>query len=198
MADFPMISPLSDTELDAVSGGNPPSIHIRQNARGGDSVSFGGNGGAATASTGAALGGIGGASTAGAGGAGGTNTVSPSGVPASSERYKQDIHDMEDAGEKLMQLRPVTFRYKQAEEDGTKPLKYGLIAEEVAAVFPELVLHGRDGQPEAIDYFQLFAPLLAELQQQRELVQDQKERIHSLECVVADMRTRTDTALVRE
>jgi hypothetical protein len=81
MADFPMISPLSDLELDAVTGGtggnpfHPNDTSIRQNARGGDSISVGGNGGAANASTGAATGGVGGASTAAAGGAGGTNTI---------------------------------------------------------------------------------------------------------------------------
>jgi hypothetical protein len=83
MANFPMISPLSDLELDAVTGGtggnpfHPNDTSIRQNARGGDSVSYGGNGGAATASGvgGTALGGAGGASTAAAGGIGGTNTI---------------------------------------------------------------------------------------------------------------------------
>jgi len=76
MTDFPMISPLSDSELDAVTGGTfGRLVSIRQNARGGDSVSFGGNGGNATAGTGAATGGVGGASTAAAGGAGGSNTV---------------------------------------------------------------------------------------------------------------------------
>ena len=83
MADFPMISPLSDTELDAVTGGTTDGggtasgriTRIRQNARGGDSISVGGNGGAANATTGAATGGVGGASTAAAGGIGGTNTI---------------------------------------------------------------------------------------------------------------------------
>jgi hypothetical protein len=73
MAEFPMISPLSDLELDAVTGGNRS---IRQNARGGDSVSYGGNGGdATTTGVGAATGGAGGASTSAAGGIGGTNTI---------------------------------------------------------------------------------------------------------------------------
>jgi hypothetical protein len=67
-----MISPLSDLELDAVTGGNRS---IRQNARGGDSVSVGGNGGDATASTGAATGGIGGVSGSAVGGAGGRNNI---------------------------------------------------------------------------------------------------------------------------
>jgi len=90
MADFPMISPLSDAELDAVTGGTDgggdggggttPSdriTRIRQNARGGDSISFGGNGGNATASGvgGVATGGAGGVSGSAVGGAGGTNSI---------------------------------------------------------------------------------------------------------------------------
>ena len=78
MTDFPTISPLSDSELDAVTGGTnntggTDSRSLRQKARGGDSVSSGGNGGNATAGVGAATGGVGGASTAAAGGAGGSN-----------------------------------------------------------------------------------------------------------------------------
>jgi len=76
MTDFPMISPLSDLELDAVTGGNNNYyVQIRQNARGGDSTARGGNGGTATTGTGAATGGVGGAATAAAGGAGGMNTI---------------------------------------------------------------------------------------------------------------------------
>jgi hypothetical protein len=41
---------------------------------------------------------------------------------------------MGDATANIMRLRPVTFRYKQPFEDGTKPIQYGLIAEEVAEV----------------------------------------------------------------
>ena len=76
MTDFPTISPLSDSELDAVTGGTD-SRSLRQNARGGDSVSFGGNGGAASAGGvgGVATGGAGGASTAAAGGIGGSNVA---------------------------------------------------------------------------------------------------------------------------
>jgi hypothetical protein len=89
MTDSPMISPLSDSELDAVTGGGrhysrttggttgggTAGRSIIQNARGGDSISTGGAGGNASASTGAATGGVGGASTAAAGGIGGTNTI---------------------------------------------------------------------------------------------------------------------------
>jgi hypothetical protein len=77
----------------------------------------------------------------------------------SSRRYKEDIHDMGDASARLLSLRPVTFRYKKPYADGGKPIQYGLIAEEVAEVFPELVVRNAQGQPETVKY-QLLAPLL--------------------------------------
>lgn len=57
------------------------------------------------------------------------------GVASSSRRYKDDIRDMGDSSSRLLELRPVTFRYKQRYADGSKPIDYGLIAEEVAEVF---------------------------------------------------------------
>ena len=57
---------------------------------------------------------------------------------------------MEAASERLLSLRPVTFRYKQAFEGGDKPVQFGLIAEEVADVFPELVVYNEEGTPEAV------------------------------------------------
>ncbi len=62
------------------------------------------------------------------------------GTLVSSERYKQDIQPLTDQHQKLQQLRPVTFHYKQ-EPKGS--LQYGLIAEEVAQIYLELVT--RDG-----------------------------------------------------
>jgi hypothetical protein len=67
------------------------------------------------------------------------------GVQSSSIRYKEDVRAIDDADDPLIRLRPVQFRYKQAASDGTKPLQYGLIAEEVADIFPELVVRGPDG-----------------------------------------------------
>jgi Chaperone of endosialidase len=84
----------------------------------------------------------------------------------SSRRYKEDIHDMGDASNGLLLLRPVTFHYKKPAPDGSKPLEYGLIAEEVDAVYPELVVRGTDGQIETLQYSKLPAMLLNELQKQ--------------------------------
>jgi hypothetical protein len=65
-------------------------------------------------------------------------------VVASSAKYKRDVRDMGDASARLMRLRPVAFRYK-ADPTGTQ--QYGLIAEEVAKVYPELVVKTPTASP---------------------------------------------------
>ncbi len=85
----------------------------------------------------------------------------------SSRRYKEDIDDMAQASDNLLSLRPVTFRYKKAFEDGDRPIQYGLIAEEVAEVFPPLVVYNEDAEPETVKYHLLATLLLNELQNQR-------------------------------
>ncbi len=74
---------------------------------------------------------------------------------------------MGDASDPLLRLRPVTFRYKKPFADGQKPIQYGLIAEEVAECFPELVAYGRDQRPETVKYQMLSSLLLNEFQKQR-------------------------------
>ena len=59
---------------------------------------------------------------------------------------------MGNASRGLMQPRPVTFRYKKPLADGSQPLQYGLIAEEVAEVYPYLVTHSADGQVKTVKY----------------------------------------------
>jgi hypothetical protein len=81
----------------------------------------------------------------------------------------------------LMRLRPVTYRYKQPFTDGTKPIQYGLIAEEVAEVYPDLVAHSADGQIETVKYQVLDSMLLNEMQRQQAQIGDQKDQIRRLE-----------------
>jgi hypothetical protein len=92
------------------------------------------------------------------------------GTSKSSIRYKEDVHTMGDASSPLMNLRPVTFRYKEAAPDGSKPIQYGLIAEEVEKVMPDLVIYNDQGTPESVAYDILPSLLLNEYQKQgREL-----------------------------
>jgi hypothetical protein len=103
------------------------------------------------------------------------------GTILSSRRYKEDIHPMGGSSDRLMQLDPVTFHYKQAAADGSKNLQYGLIAEQVADVYPELAVYGKDGQVETLQYQQLPAMLLNEIQKQHRTIQDLETRIAALE-----------------
>ncbi|MGA2116481.1 MAG: tail fiber domain-containing protein [Bryobacteraceae bacterium] len=117
------------------------------------------------------------------------------GTVSSSLRYKEDIADMGDASGDLLELRPVTFRYKKAYADGSKPLDYGLIAEEVAEVYPKL--GGKDGQVETVQYQKLTPMLLNELQKlhrrhesDHQQLESAQEQIRLLESRLAALETR--------
>jgi hypothetical protein len=98
------------------------------------------------------------------------------GVLASSERYKTAIAPMGGSTERLRQLRAVTFHLK-TEPKG--PVQYGLIAEEVARVYPELVIRDEKGQVQGVRYEELAPMLLNEVQRQAsELRQLKQEREH--------------------
>ena len=106
------------------------------------------------------------------------------GTISSSRRYKEDINDMGESSRRLMDLNPVTFRYTDAFENGGKPLQYGLIAEEVAEEFPELVVYDENGQPVSVKYHILSTLLLNELQKQADKIAD----LEKLEAEVAELR----------
>jgi len=90
------------------------------------------------------------------------------GTVSSSIRYKEDVQPMAEASDRLLKLRPVKFRYKKADASGEKPIQYGLIAEEVAEVYPELVVRdAMSGRIDGVRYEELAPMLLNELQQQR-------------------------------
>jgi hypothetical protein len=112
----------------------------------------------------------------------------------SSRRYKEDIQDMGDASRGLLRLRPVIFHYKKPATDGSKPLEFGLIPEEVADVYPELVIRGADGQIESVQYEKVPAMLLNELQKQYRHAEEQDETIRKLEARLATLEVRLPTA----
>ena len=93
------------------------------------------------------------------------------GTVSSSRRFKEDIRDMGRESERLYSLRPVTFRYEQEFAAGEKPIQFGLIAEEVAEVFPELVVYDDQGRPEAVKYRLLSTLLLNELKRMHDAVE---------------------------
>jgi polyhydroxyalkanoate synthesis regulator phasin len=106
------------------------------------------------------------------------------GTKNSSIRFKEDVHDMAAASDGLMRLRPVTYRYKQPYADGSKPIDYGLIAEEVAKVYPDLVVKGADGQIQTVQYQKLTPMLLNEVQKEHRLLEQQAETIERQETTI--------------
>jgi hypothetical protein len=104
---------------------------------------------------------------------------------SSSRRFKEDIQDMGDASSGLMKLRPVTFRYKRPLADGSQPVQYGLIAEEVAEVYPDMVARSADGQVEAVKYQLLDPMLLNEVQRQHAEILELQQRLSKMEAALA-------------
>ena len=113
--------------------------------------------------------------------AGVANRVLPGGLPVmvktngklgtqpSSARYKREIEPMGTRSAGVLKLRPVTFTYTE-DQEGMR--QYGLIAEEVATVYPDLVTRTSEGQVEGVRYQDLIPMLVNELQrQQRELAE---------------------------
>jgi len=101
------------------------------------------------------------------------------GVVAS--RYKQDIKPIGGAAdsmaERLKRLRPISYRYT-TEPNATH---YGLIAEEVEKVMPELVVRDGKNRPESVQYIELVPLLLNEVQRQRQIIRRQAETVGILE-----------------
>lgn len=100
------------------------------------------------------------------------------GTAASSARVKFDVSPMACGSDGLMQLRPVTFRYLS--HGGGGALQYGLIAEEVAEVYPEMVTRDATGRPDSIMYQFLAPMLLNEVQAQHRKIAEQQNTIDAL------------------
>jgi hypothetical protein len=113
------------------------------------------------------------------------------GTISSSLRYKENIADMGQASDRLMALRPVTFRYRRPYDDGKKPMQFGLIAEEVAESFPELVVLNKEGRPETVKYHELTPMLLNEAQKQRRLIEAQTALLKEQAAEIASLTKQT-------
>jgi hypothetical protein len=101
------------------------------------------------------------------------------GTVTSSARFKQNIHSMANASDVLLSLRPVTFQYKP-EIDPQRIPQFGLVAEEVAKVDPDLVLHDDQGRPYTVRYEAVNAMLLNEFLKQHQKIAGQNTEIQNL------------------
>ena len=104
------------------------------------------------------------------------------GTAPSSERFKDEIEPMGKASEAIFALKPVTFRYKK-ELDPKGTQQFGLVAEEVEKVNPDLVVRDSDGKPYTVRYDAVNAMLLNEFLKEH-------RRIADLESGVAQLTAR--------
>src|SRR5882757_11356405 len=104
------------------------------------------------------------------------------GVFNSSRRFKHDIRPMDKASEVILALKPVSFKFNS---DWKATTQYGLIAEEVAEVNPQLVVRGRDGEVQTVRYEQINAMLLNEFLKEHRKVEQQEASITELKSTTA-------------
>src|SRR6266566_1717506 len=102
------------------------------------------------------------------------------GIRASAARFKENIKPMDKASEVILSLRPVTFRYKKELDPKGVP-QFGLVAEEVANVTPDLVTTDEEGRPFTVRYDEVNAMLLNEFLKEH-------RRVEKLEAAVAQQR----------
>ena len=107
------------------------------------------------------------------------------GTVASSERFKKDVATMDKASEAILSLRPVTFHYR-TDTKGTP--QFGLIAEEVAEVNPDLVVRDANGDIYSVRYEAVNAMLLNEFLKEHRKVEDQEATISQLSSTVAQQQ----------
>ena len=99
------------------------------------------------------------------------------GTSVSSRRFKKEIRPMDDTSEAILALKPVTFRYK---DDKTNTPQFGLIAEEVAAMNPDLVVRDKKGELLTVRYDAVNAMLLNEFLKEYEVVRQLEQEIMAL------------------
>jgi len=109
------------------------------------------------------------------------------GTLSSSRRYKEEIKPMDKVSEALFGLKPVTFRYKK-EIDREHALSFGLIAEEVAKVSPDLTTYDGEGKPETVRYEAVNAMLLNEFLKEHRKNEEQQSKIEQQGATIAQQQ----------
>ena len=101
------------------------------------------------------------------------------GTTTSSKRFKEEIKPMDKTSEALFALKPVTFRYKKGIDPQGIP-QFGLVAEDVEKVNPDLVVRDKEGKPYSVRYDQVNAMLLNEFLKARHQIDAQQKQIDAL------------------
>jgi hypothetical protein len=109
------------------------------------------------------------------------------GTLSSSRRFKHDIQPMDKSSETLFALKPVTFRYKK-DADPSQALSFGLIAEDVAQVSPELITRDEEGKPQTVRYEAVNAMLLNEFLKEHRKNEQQESKIEQQDAKIAQQQ----------
>jgi len=102
------------------------------------------------------------------------------GTTTSSRRFKEEIKPMDTASEAVLALKPVTFRYKKEVDSDGIP-QFGLVAEDVEKVNPDLVVRDKEGKPYTVRYEAVNAMLLNEFLKEHRKVQELEATIEKQE-----------------
>jgi uncharacterized coiled-coil protein SlyX len=115
------------------------------------------------------------------------NTNGQLGTIQSSARYKETIKPMDKASEAILALNPVTFRYKnELDPDGIP--QFGLVAEQVKKVNPDLVVRGEDGKVMTVRYEAVNAMLLNEFLKEHRKVTEQETKLAQQQSTIAELK----------
>jgi uncharacterized coiled-coil protein SlyX len=110
------------------------------------------------------------------------------GMAASSERFKEKIKPMDKASEVILALKPVTFRYKK-EIDPERLPQFGLVAEEVEKVNPNLVVRDKEGKPYSVRYEQVNAMLLNEFLKEHKAFLEEQRKVAQQEATISQLKS---------
>jgi hypothetical protein len=110
------------------------------------------------------------------------------GVTASSKRFKDAVKPMGKASEAILELKPVTFRYKKELDPDDIP-QFGLVAEDVEKVNPDLVARDDDGKPHTVRYEAVNAMLLNEFLREHRKVEEQARINQKQEATIAGLKS---------
>ena len=124
------------------------------------------------------------------------NSSGKLGTITSSRRFKEEIRPMAQSSEVLFALKPVIFRYKKEIEPQKIP-QFGLVAEDVEAVDPDLVVRDKDGKVNTVRYEAINAMLLNEFLKEHRTVQELKQEIAALTATLEEQATQIQKVSAR-
>jgi trimeric autotransporter adhesin len=123
------------------------------------------------------------------------DSVGQLGTASSSERFKNEIKPMNKTSEAILALKPVTFHFKS---DSKRTPQFGLIAEEVAKVNPDLVVRDREGEIYSVRYDAVNAMLLNEFLKEHRKVEEQQAAIAELKSTIAQQRKDSESTAAQQ